>query len=143
MLSTATGHRTILFLRILLGLFFISSGIAKFWWLPAIEEALLGYTVVPHFLISVLLYGTPCVECIFGFFLLVKYRLGQVNFMLLLLVFIFTVAAFTQYESGQGGYCGCFGSLIERKNDWRLFAGNTFLMVLLSIVFYRENGYTD
>jgi uncharacterized membrane protein YphA (DoxX/SURF4 family) len=129
-------------LRILLGLFFVFSGLAKFVSLPAFHEVLASYAIVPEFLRTVLLYSIPGLECLLGVFLLIKFRSAATSFMLLLLVFIFTVAAYLKYQSGQIADCGCFGTLLERKNDWKLFAGNTLLMVLLSVVFYHENGYT-
>lgn len=71
--------------------------------------------------------------------LLIAYSIKRVSLSLLVLVFVFTVVAFVRYQNGQVGNCGCFGQLIERSNNWRLFVENTALMIFLAAIHYLES----
>lgn len=126
-------------LRVLLGCFFVFSGIAKFWMVSSFGEVLLTYGFIPEMAIPLFAYAIPIVEIALGSMLLAAYSIKKVSLSLLVLVFIFTIAAFIKYQNGQAGNCGCFGQLIERSANWRLFAENTVLMILLATIHYSES----
>jgi len=126
-------------LRVLLGCFFVFSGIAKFWTLSSFREILLTYKFIPEIAIPLFVYGIPIIEVVLGLMLLVAHCIKKVSLFLLVLVFVFTVVAFVKYQNGQVGNCGCFGQFIERKNNWWLFVENTALMIFLSVIHYSES----
>lgn len=130
-------------LRFMLGLVFIFSGATKFWSLSSFSETLQIFSYLSDVIISFLLISIPAAEVILGSFLIGAYRLSLTSFTLLLMVFLFTVVTFQNYQNGQLMDCGCFGGFIERQNNWRLFVENTVLISLLAIVFIRQNSYTD
>ena len=126
-------------MRFLLGAFFMLSGMFKFLSLSSFTETLAGYNFLSEFLVLLLTYGIPAIEVGFGLLLFIAWRVPEVSLSLLVVVFIFTVAAFLKYQNGQIGDCGCFGEVLERENNWRLFVENTGLMILLGILHFK--GY--
>ena len=54
---------------------------------------------------------------------------------ILVVLLIFTIVSAYRYIIGDVSDCGCFGKIIERKNDWVLIVENSFVMILLSIIF--------
>lgn len=132
------GRNMITILRGLMGAFFVFSGGTKYWFLPSFAETLGGYRLIPEIAMPLFAWGIPAVEIALGFLLLIAWRVPKITLSLLIMVFIFTIAAFIKYQNGQVADCGCFGGLLERKNNWVLFAENTGLMILLAVTHYLE-----
>lgn len=124
--------------RILVAAFFIFSGGAKFWSFSSFSDTLSGYGFLPQILLPLFTYGIPAFEIAGGLLLLIGWRVSQVSLSLLIMILIFTIAAFIKYQNGQIADCGCFGELLERKNNWVLFFENTFLMILLAILQFKN-----
>ena len=132
------GRNMITILRGLLGAFFVFSGGAKYWFLSSFAETLGRYRLIPEIAVPLFAWGIPAVEIALGLLLLIAWRVPKITLSLLIMVFIFTIAAFIKYQNGQVADCGCFGELLERKNNWVLFAENTGLMILLAVIHYLE-----
>lgn len=126
--------KTLTAIRLFLAAFFIFSGGAKFWSLSSFIRMLASYSFIPEIFVNFFSYGIPAIEIVLGVFLLFAYHVPKVSFSLLIMVFIYTVVAFIKYQNGEITNCGCFGELIERRNDWRLFVENTGVMFLLALV---------
>lgn len=125
-------------MRLLLGAFFMLSGILKFWSFASFSKTIAGYNFLTEVIVSFVAYGVPIIEIGFGLLLFLDWHVSEVSLSLLILVFIFTAVSFVKYQNGQVGNCGCFGDIIERRNNWQLFAENTALMIMLGILHFKR-----
>ncbi|MHB2153941.1 MauE/DoxX family redox-associated membrane protein [Calditrichota bacterium GD2] len=53
---------------------------------------------------------------------------------------VFTALSAYKYFSGDISDCGCFGKLLQRKTDEKLFIENALLMVLFTLGFIKMKG---
>jgi hypothetical protein len=65
-------------------------------------------------------------------------RVSEISLSLLILVFIFTTVSFIKYQNGQVGNCGCFGDIVERKNNWQFLVENTVFMIMVGILHFKK-----
>lgn len=128
--------KVITLLRVLIGVFFIFSGGSKFWSSSSFMNVLSNYGLIPEILLPIVSFSISTIEI--GLGLLLVFGVPKVSLLLLVLVFIFTIATYLKYQGGQVADCGCFGVLLERKINWRFFVENTSLMLLLVIIHYSE-----
>ncbi len=121
-------------LRIILGNFFIVSGLAKMWDIYGFSSNVSSYGVLPASLVVPVSIIVPFVEFALGLMLLLNYRPHTASLSLLVMVVIFTGFSAIRYLAGNASDCGCFGKLAERKTNAGLLAENAIIGVALSLI---------
>lgn len=127
-----------LILRIILGLFFTISGLFKVIDPASFGKIILSYDMVPQNWIIPLALIIPYAELSIGLALLLNLFPKFVSAAAILLMIAFTIISMYKYNQGDISDCGCFGKLIERKNDWKLFVENIIVMCFLSIIMFTN-----
>ena len=134
---------TVNFVRVIVGLLFIFSGLIK-----AIDPLGLSYKMQEFFelwglhrfnswtlLMSVLMNAF---EIIAGFALLLGWRIKLFSWLLLLLIVFFTFLTGYAYLSGKFKSCGCFGDCIPITSKTS-FLKDLLLLALISFLFWKRN----
>ena len=109
-------------LRILLGLVFIFSGLAKVFHLGAFMRTLAAYPFLPDWTLFYLAILIPMVEYFLGACLMLGIFLHRLIPILIGMMMVFSAAILYQELFGNSGSCGCF---------WRYFTGNGRLVEAL------------
>ena len=125
-------------LKIILGLFFIVSGLFKIFDPASFGKIILSYDMVPKNWIIPLAIIIPYVELGIGLAFLLNLFPKLVSSFAIILMIVFTAISMYKYIQGDVSDCGCFGRLIERKNDWNLLVENTIVVFLLGITFIKD-----
>ncbi len=116
-------------LRILFGLTFIFSGIAKIINVADFQYTIEKFALIPDLFAPTLSYLIPIIETVIGFFLIFNfYPLIIVQFSIYLILFFTSVIIVKVLEGGDLS-CGCFGSLSTNKIDeWTIMRNVVFLI---------------
>ncbi len=120
-------------LRIVIGLVFVVSGLAKMWDIYGFMEIVKSYGFLPESLVVPVSIIIPFVEFALGLMLLLNYRPYSASLLLLGMVVIFTGFSAKRYLAGNASDCGCFGETIKDVIEWKYFARNSVLVFGLLI----------
>jgi hypothetical protein len=65
-----------------------------------------------------------------------------ISVLAMLMLVVFTAVSGYRYITGDVSDCGCFGKILQRKNDWTLLLENSVLMFFLAIQYLsiQEKG---
>lgn len=126
--------------RILVGALFIFSGFIK-----ANDPMGFGYKMEEYFEVFGMDWAKPlalslsvfvCIyEIVFGFFILIGYRVTLSLWALLLMILYFTFLTFYSAYYNKVTDCGCFGDFLHLK-PWESFWKDITLLVLLLFLFF-------
>ena len=122
-------------LRIILGLFFILSALAKIYDPLTFGKALKAYAFLPQSWVGPLVLIIPYAEFILGLALLIKLYEKQALLLLIIMMLIFTTVSAYRYYTGDVSDCGCYAKFLKRQNDWKLILENTLIIFLLALNF--------
>jgi uncharacterized membrane protein YphA (DoxX/SURF4 family) len=126
-------YKFLIGLRIVLGLFFVVSGLAKIVDLSTFGKAIDSYHIVSDNWVVFLSIIIPYVEFVIGMALIINLFPKYTTLSAIILLLIFTAISAYRYFNGDVSDCGCFGKLIERKNDLKLLVENSVLMLFLAL----------
>jgi uncharacterized membrane protein YphA (DoxX/SURF4 family) len=104
-------------LRIILGLFFILSALAKIYDPLTFGKALKAYAFLPQNWVGPLVLIIPYAEFILGMALLIKLYEKQALLLLLAMMLLFTAVSAYRYYTGDVFDCGCYAKFLKRQND--------------------------
>lgn len=121
-------------LRMLLGIVFVVSGVAKMWDIYGFSKIVSGYGVLSESMIVPVSILIPFAEFILGMMLLLNFHARVASLSLLVMVVVFTGLSAMRYLSGATSDCGCFGEVLQRKINANLFVENAALIVALSLI---------
>ena len=131
-------------IRIVVGLFFILSGILKMTDLVSFREAVENFNILPNFLINPAVIAIPSLEVISGIFLALSIFKKISSASLILLLFVFIIAIGINVKRGNVFDCGCLGKLeFISKVSIEHIIFNAVLLILLIPVFYRSRNDGD
>lgn len=120
-------------IRILPGIFFMASGIAKIISPAEFGKVITSYQIVPYVWVVTLTLVIPYLEFIIGMALVINLYPKTISVLAMLMLVVFTAVSEYRYITGDVSDCGCFGKILQRKNDWTLLAENSILMFFLTI----------
>ena len=106
------------FLRIILGIVFIFSGIIKFIDLNAFEIALGKFKLFNESQHYILVYAIPIAELLLGLFLLLNIKTYSTSQIVTFMVALFTAVIIAKIYEGEEISCGCFGNFTEDIIDY-------------------------
>ena len=118
-------------LRIILGNFFIVSGLAKMWDIYGFSNVVRGYGILPESLVVPVSIIIPFAEFVLGTTLLMSFYSRPASLSLFVMVVVFTGLSAMKYFSGNTSNSGCFGKLIDRNINPNLLVENAALVVAL------------
>lgn len=128
-----------LFLRIFLGIIFLSVGISKLAHPRLFHQGIQEYRVIPFLLEKMLSFSLllsfciPGAEIIAGFGLISGFLLTPSAVLAIALFFVFSVAMALNLVQGRNDLsCHCEGALGNHKISWWLVGRNLLLMVMVS-----------
>jgi len=122
-------------LRIILGLFFILSALAKIYDPVTFAKALKAYAFLPQDWVAPLVLIIPYAEFILGLALLIKLYEKQTLLLLMAMMLLFTTVSAYRYYTGDVSDCGCYAKFLKRQNNWKLIMENTLIIFLLALNF--------
>jgi len=125
-------------LRILLGLVFIFSGMAKIFHLGAFMRTLAAYPFLPDWTLFYLAILIPMAEYFLGACLVLGLFLRWAIPSLLGLLLIFSGALVYQLLAGNAGSCGCFGGIVPEPGGWWAVLRNGTIAGLLGILVWFD-----
>ena len=130
-----------LFVRLLLGAIFLSTGVSKFAHPRRFQRGIQDYEVLPAKLESklalsrLLTFGIPIVELAVALSLLSGFLLVPASILGLVLLVVFSAAIASNLLRGRTDLsCHCGGSLGEHRISWGLVGRNGLLMVSLLVL---------
>ncbi len=98
------------FLRISIGIIFITSGLAKLFDLISFKEAILNFNIFPQYA-DLFAVTIPCFELFSGLCLLSGYFKDAAKIIILMLLILFTLVIAISLKRGLIFDCGCFGPI--------------------------------
>ncbi|MCP4551588.1 MAG: DoxX family protein [Bacteroidetes bacterium] len=132
--------------RFLVGIVFIFSGLVK-----GVDPHGTAYRIEDYFIafgwdwaIPLALFlsvSLSMLEFVLGVALIFNARLKQISWILLFLMFCFTILTFNDALYHPVSDCGCFGDAIKLTN-WETFYKNIVLIVLVIFIFISRKKYT-
>lgn len=125
-----------LFLRLLMGVVFIASGMSKIISPGDFGKIIYSYNIVSKEWVVMLTFIIPYSELILGMMLILNLYPRIAGALLLLMLLIFTGASAYNYALGNVTDCGCFGKLFKRQNDWKLIVENTAMLLILGCMLF-------
>ncbi len=130
--TIAKNHKVQTGLRIILGLFFILSALAKIYDPLTFGKTLKAYAYLPQSWVAPLVLIIPYAEFILGLALLIKLYEKQALLLLIGMMVIFTTVSAYRYYTGDVSDCGCYAKFLKRQNDYKLLMENTLIILLLA-----------
>lgn len=126
--------------RLLLGLIFLVSALAKFFSLAAFGESLSSFGLFSSAIVPVLTYLLPTLELLLALALLFGVQVEKTAQLCAVLLVIFIAAAASAAISGvEVENCGCFGELYRSSLGVGFFVRNgVLLLLLLSLIGMNE-----
>lgn len=118
-------------MRVVLGMIFLASGVLKLVDIHDFSEDVIRYGIIPESVALTISIVIPLSEFVLGGMLLLNYRTGIARLLLIGMVVIFTAVSGIKYMRGGETDCGCFGKVVERKTDTRLFIENAAIVAAL------------
>lgn len=119
------------FFRIVISAVLIVSAVGKIYGIVDFGRVVYSYNLLPDNLIIPVTYLVPYLELSIGLMILLNLQPQWAYAAGIVMLTIFTVVSFIRYINGDISDCGCFGSIIKRQNDWKLFLENSVLVVLI------------
>ena len=129
----------LLFLRIIMGLIFIYSGIQKISDPRGFGIAIENYRIFPFFIINFLAITIPWLELITGMFLLFGILLKESSSIINVLLFLFIILLVSALIRKLDIDCGCFGTFDNQKVGLKKLLENTFLFVIGFYIYKTAN----
>jgi len=133
-----TNTKFVAVLCFLIGSVFVFSAISKLIDIEYFAKIIAGYPFIPTELRSTLAYTISTFELLCGIALLVNFRIRIVTYLLIVLTIVFTIVSFYRYLLGDISSCGCFGTIIDRKNDLSLIIENS--IIILGILWIQRSN---
>lgn len=121
-------------LRIVLGGIFIYAAIGKILYPAEFSEAIANYQLVPVAVTNILAIVLPWVELIAGLFLLNGFKTQSANFILLVMICVFSFGAILAVARGLDINCGCFTESSRKVGI--IFLAEEAAMLLMSVCIY-------
>ena len=120
-----------LFLRLMMGVIFIASGMSKIISPGDFGKIIYSYNMVSKEWVVMLTFIIPYTELILGLMLILNLHARVAGTLLSFMLVVFTAVSAYQYAVGNVNDCGCFGKLFKRQNDWKLILENTAMLIIL------------
>lgn len=121
-------------LRIVVGLIFIVSGLAKLWDLDEFVEIVSRYSIGESLGPPYVAVAICIAELLFGLGLILGANLRASALCLFVMMIGFTVMSSWGFLEGRTSDCGCFGKLITRKSDLGLVIENLLICAALFLI---------
>jgi uncharacterized membrane protein YphA (DoxX/SURF4 family) len=118
-----------IFLRIGIGALFVCAALGKLSDPSAFFEQIQNYEIIPNFAASLLAWFLPSLEIILGGCLIFNAWTQEAALLLMVLLFIFTVALISAWIRNLNIECGCFGSFFER-GSYSIWIGRNLTLIL-------------
>jgi len=129
----------LLFLRLLMGVVFIASGMSKIISPGDFGKIIYSYNLVSKEWVVMLSLIIPYTELSLGLMLILNLHVRLAGAVLIFMLVLFTGVSAYQYALGKVNDCGCFGKLLKRQNDWKLILENSVMLVILGCMLFLEN----
>ncbi len=120
-----------LFLRLMMGVIFIASGMSKIISPGDFGKIIYSYNLVSKEWVVMLSLIIPYTELSLGLMLILNLHVRLAGAVLIFMLVLFTGVSAYQYALGKVNDCGCFGKLFKRRNDWKLILENTAMLIIL------------
>ena len=124
--------------RIVLGLIFVFASFYKILHPAAFVQAVIGYKLLPFFMVNLFALILPWLEFISGIFLLLGLLTGGSILIINLLIIMFLFAMISALVRGIDIGCGCFPPWIEQKITIRLFLRDAIIFLVALQVFFCD-----
>jgi len=125
-------------LRLLVGGLFIYSGILKVSAPLPFADSIVGFQIVPPFLVSGIAIGLPPLEIFLGAMLVSGWQARAASFGVLILSVLFFLILLQALARGLQVDCGCFGSGEPSVLKMWMAAGRDALLIAASVCLYRS-----
>ncbi len=120
-------------LRVILGVVFVLSGLAKMWDLYGFSQSIASYNILPSALLAPISIIIPFAELVLGLMLTLNYHPRFAVMFLLALMMTLTGLTAVKYFGGNRSDCGCFGNMVRRPLGWTYFLSNAALLLGLVV----------
>ena len=124
--------------RIALGVIFIFASFYKILHPAAFVQAVIGYKLLPFFMVNLFALILPWLEFICGIFLLLGLMTGGSILIINLLIIMFLFAMGSALVRGIDIGCGCFPPWIEQKITIRILLRDTIIFLVALQVFFCD-----
>jgi len=131
----------ILVSRILFALIFLFSAILKIHDPASFLKTMNNYNLLPLTYINLFVIIIPWIEFVSGLLLLFNLYPKENSLILLVLLFIFTVAVLTALSRGIDINCGCFGNVFFQGTNWLKIFENIILFLIGYYTFRNAPAY--
>ena len=129
--------------RLILGVIFILSGVAKIGEPAAFAKEIANYNMMPNYLINIWALTLPWIELICGLFLMVGIRLKANSIVSSGLYLIFNIAIAYAMLQGLNINCGCHAALLAEQVGFpKIFQNTSLLLLSLNLFFNNNNKFT-
>ncbi len=122
--------KTVVVLRVILGIVFLVSSVTKFSDLESFAEAIRNFKLIGGILIPITQYTIPVIELILGICLLVNFQTLPASQFSVYLISFFTAMVTVKVIAGVEISCGCFGELSSDKIDEITIIRNLLLILI-------------
>jgi uncharacterized membrane protein YphA (DoxX/SURF4 family) len=124
--------------RIVLGIIFIYASFYKILHPAAFAQAVIGYKLLPLFMVNLFALILPWLELFSGIFLLLGLLTGGSILIINLLIIMFLFAMGSALVRGIDINCGCLPPWIVQKITIRLFLRDFFIFLVALQVFFCD-----
>jgi uncharacterized membrane protein YphA (DoxX/SURF4 family) len=132
-------HGTILILRLILGVIFISAGATEIASPEAFTDSIATFRLLPDSLINLLAITLPPFEIIVGGMFVIGYQLRVAPFATIFLTVLFALALGQALARGLEVDCGCSGS--DQPSAWKTWVSLARDMLLLAFAAWLYTSY--
>ncbi|MFC2171949.1 MauE/DoxX family redox-associated membrane protein [Acidobacteriota bacterium] len=136
-------NKTVPFIcRILLGGLFVYASITKILYPGGFSESIGNYQMMPHALTNMVAIVLPWVELVAGLMLLNGLKTQSSNFVIFLLIGIFTIGIIQALARGLDINCGCFSEEGRRVGVLSLVEEFVMFAMCLIIFFFDKKFFS-